>query len=111
MGPDAQRLDTHRRDAAPVDSVPLGPYEARPKDPPEAGRAPRLRVANYKLLLALFIAFLTVVSDVFASNVLPCFGEKAIRGRTPTAWGVAIQGVFLVLFYVLAVYLTEHQIL
>jgi hypothetical protein len=101
----------HRQDPTPVDSVPLGTYEAPSKPSPGASRTPRLRVANYKLLLALFIAFLAVVSDVFTNNVLPCFGEKAIRGRTATTWGVVIQGLFLVLFYVLAVYLTEHQIL
>ena len=70
--------------------------------------APRLRVANVKLLIALFLAFLAVVSDVFTDSVLSGFGEKAVRGRTPTPWGVVLQGIFLVLFYVVALYLPEH---
>lgn len=87
-----------------VDSVPLVPCTS---DAP----APRIRVANVKLMIALFLAFLVVVSDVFTTGILAGFGEKAVRGRTPTSWGVVLQGIFLVLFYLLAVYLTEHHIL
>lgn len=72
---------------------------------------PRLRVANLKLIVILFIAFIVVVSDVFTNSVISGFGEKAVRGRTPTPWGVVLQGVFLVIFYILAIYLTENQIL
>jgi hypothetical protein len=101
-----------------VDSVPLGPSsptgdvtaDDEPGEPGESG-APRIRVANVKLLLAIFVAFLVVVSDVFTGSVIAGFGDKATRGRTPTAWGVVLQGIFLVIFYILAVYLTEHNII
>lgn len=85
-----------------ADSIPLEPSEKC---------EPRLRVANLKLLLALFVIFVVVVSDVFTSSCLSSFGEKAVRGRDPTSWGVVLQGIFLVIFYIIAVYLTEHQIL
>jgi hypothetical protein len=72
---------------------------------------PRLRVANFKLIIALFVMFIVVVSDVFTNSVISGFGEKAVRGRAPTSWGVVLQGIFLVIFYVVAVYLTEHHVL
>lgn len=72
--------------------------------------APRIRVANYKLMVALFFAFLVVVSDVFTNSVVSKFGN-AVEGRDPTSWGVMLQGIFLVLSYILAVYLTEHGVL
>ena len=79
--------------------------------PPGKDHEPRLQVANLKLIIILFVAFIIVVSDVFTNSVIAGFGEKAVRGRTPTPWGVVLQGVFLVIFYILAVYLTENQIL
>ena len=98
-----------------VDSVPLDAYQSDDAAPSEAGASkkqePRLRVANVKLLLAIFVIFITVVSSAFTNSVLSGFGEKAVKGRSPTSWGVVLQGIFLVLFYILAVYLTEHGIL
>ena len=88
------------------DSVPLDTF-SDVEDKHGGGKEPRLRVANVKLLVTLFIIFIVVVSDVFTNS----FGEKAVRGRSTTAWGVVLQGIFLVIFYVLAVYLTEHNIL
>ncbi len=89
-------------EAASDDSVPLDGGPAA---------APRLRVANYKLLLALFLMFITVSSDVFTNSVVAGFGASAVRGREPTSWGVVIQGIFLVLGYVLMVYLTENEVI
>jgi len=76
-----------------------------------ADKEPRLRVANLKLIIALFISFLVVVSDVFTNSIIAGFGEKAIRGRSLTSWGVVLQGIFLVILYILSVYLTEHDVL
>jgi hypothetical protein len=96
------------------DSVPLDAFSGGgdSDDGHHGGRKePRLRVANLKLLVALFIMFVVVVSDVFTNSIIAGFGEKAVRCRTPTSWGVVLQGIFLVIFYILAVYLTEHHIL
>lgn len=92
------------------DSVPLDTF-SDVEDKHGGGKEPRLRVANVKLLVTLFIIFIVVVSDVFTNSIIAGFGEKAVRGRSTTAWGVVLQGIFLVIFYVLAVYLTEHNIL
>lgn len=77
----------------------------------EDKNAPRLRVGNIKLIMALFLIFVVVVSDVFTNSVIAGFGEKAVQCRNPTSWGTVLQGIFLVLFYIIALYLTEHKIL
>ena len=88
-----------------MDSVPLEAFSGR-----ESGE-PRLKVSNLKLIAALFFIFLFIVSDVFTNNIISGFGEKAVRGRTLTTWGVVLQGIFLVIFYVIALYLIEHKII
>ena len=60
-----------------------------------------------KILVALFIIFILVQSELFVNNVVGSF-RGGVSGRTPTTYGVAVQGVFLVLFYILAVYLIDH---
>ena len=99
------------------DSVPISrrrparEEDSDSEDEDAATRAtPRIRVANYKLMLALFFIFLIVVSDVFTNSIISQFGS-AVEGRDPTSWGVVLQGIFLVLGYILAVYLTEHGVL
>jgi hypothetical protein len=96
------------------DSVPLGvdadtglPTDERGE--PKTG--PRLQMANLKLLLALFLIFVMVVSDVFTNSIIAGFGEKAVRCRNPTSWGTVLQGTFLVIFYCLALYLSAHDII
>jgi hypothetical protein len=89
------------------DSVPL---DAAAESGHPEGKEPRLRVANFKLLIALFLMFVTIVSDVFTNSVLAGFGEKAVRCGSPTSWGVVLQGIFLVIGYILFVYLTEHGV-
>jgi hypothetical protein len=85
------------------DSVPLAPLRASAPAPASA--------VGLKLLCILFILYLLVTSDVFTNNVVAGFGEKAVRCRTPTSWGTVLQGVFLVVFYVLAAYLIERRYL
>ena len=94
-----------------ADSVPLAAPDNDDGKKNSGPPPPRLRVANLKLLVALFISFLIVVSDVFTGAVIAGFGSNAVHGRTPTSWGVVLQGIFLVIFYILAVCLTENQIL
>ena len=86
-----------------ADSVPLVA--------PAASPAPRIQVANVKLMVALFVIYLVVASDAFTNSVIARFGESAVKGRSPTAWGVVLQGIFLVIGYILLVYLTENKIL
>lgn len=67
--------------------------------------------SNLKLLLVLFVLFIFVVSDVFVNGVLSSFGEKAVVNRDVTAWGVVLQGIFLVVFYAIATHLSNEKII
>lgn len=66
---------------------------------------------NVKILVALFLIFMVVVSDMFTNNIVSCFGESAVRGRAATPWGVMIQGIFLIIFYIMFTYLVSNGIL
>lgn len=92
-------------DSVTPDSVPLEALGGASKP------APRFSVANLKLILALFLIFVFVVSDLFTNSIIAGFGEKAVRCRAPTSWGVVLQGLFCVIGYVLAVYLIEHKVI
>jgi hypothetical protein len=82
-----------------------------PTEKYDESKEPRLKTSNMKLLVALFIIFMIVVSDLFTNNIISLFGDKAVSGRNLTAWGTTLQGIFLVLFYIIALYLTEKEIL
>jgi hypothetical protein len=93
-----------------MDSVTLlsGPS---PLSGPTQKEGPSLRVTNIKLILALFLIFVLVVSDVFTVSILASFGEKAVHGRNATSWGTVLQGIFVVIFYAVAAFLIEHRVL
>lgn len=63
---------------------------------------------SVKKLLALFFIFLIVMSRTFTSSVLNAFGEKAVSGSTPTAWGTVLQDVALVAGYAVTAYLIDN---
>ena len=56
---------------------------------------------NIKLILILFLIFIFISSNIFTNTILSCFGNQAVKGRDPTAIGVIIQGIFLIIFYIL----------
>lgn len=65
---------------------------------------------SFKILIALFLIFIFVVSDVFTGNIVSVF-KGSVLCRAPTPYGVVIQGIFLVIFYILAFYLIEGKII
>ncbi len=80
----------------------------------EVGASPRGHASPHggiKLIFGLFLLFLFVVSDVFVNNVVSGFGEKAVKCRCPTVWGTVLQGIFLVIGYVILLHLIDRQIL
>ena len=92
--------------AAPAaDSVPIGAVAARKKSPPRLAG-----LVTFRAVAALFLMFLFVVSDVFTAHVVANV-RGSVAGRTPTTTGVLVQGVCLVLFYVLALYLIDAEII
>lgn len=88
------------------DSVPIDDTEADTT----WKRAKKVRPTGLKGLVMLFIIFLFIVSTFFTNGVLTWFGG-AVRCRTPTSYGVVLQGIFLVLFFVIAVHMIETGIL
>ena len=68
------------------------------------------KLLNFKILIAIFVLFALVVSDVFTNNVISGF-RGAVQCRSPTSFGVVLQGIFLVIFYVLALHMIEGDII
>ncbi len=102
--------------AAAADSVPLdslGQDEQRGERKQHRSKhgVSRVGIGNLKVLISLFFIFVVVVSDAFTNSVLSGFGDSAVRCRSPTSWGVVLQGIFLVIFYILSLYLIENRIL
>lgn len=60
--------------------------------------------AAYKTLFVLFVLFLVVVSDIFTDSVIAHIPGATAAGRGVTSKGSVMQGVFLVLFYSVALY-------
>lgn len=87
------------------------PKRKSPSTAPKGKKGPRLGAGNLKLVISLFLLFVVIVSDPFTNNVIAAFGEKAVRGRSLTSWGVMLQGIFLVVGYISALYLIERGIL
>lgn len=53
---------------------------------------------NYKMIFFLFMLYIFLSSTLFIDKVLGTFGG-AVKNKTPTNWGVIIQGICLVLGY------------
>lgn len=100
--------DRAGHDSAP-DSVSLDAFSGAP----DGRGAPKKRaqLGGIKELFLLFLLFLFVVSDVFTNSVISGFGEKAVKCRSPTSWGTALQGVFLVIGFIVVIHLSENQII
>jgi hypothetical protein len=98
-------MGSGRRNADSVSLDSLVPPEEKQK---AAGRPGKL--LNFKVLIAIFVMFALVVSDVFTNNIVSGF-RGAVRCRTPTSFGVVVQGIFLVIFYALAMFLIDGDII
>lgn len=93
-----------RKKSGDDDSVSLDDLGGAPSSSGAAG------VLNLRVLIALFIVFIITVSDVFTDNVVAGF-RGAVKGRTPTSYGVVVQGIFLVIFFILSVHFAESGVI
>lgn len=76
-------------------------------------KSPEVRCAkllNVKVVIILFVLFLLVISDVFTNNVIGMFGG-CVKGRQTTMLGSIVQGIFLVLLFMVALYLIDNKII
>ena len=85
--------------------------QAKMSEPVESKSDAHSNKKSFRSLLILFLLFLVVVSDFFANHVISKFGQKTMRGRCPSSWGVVLQGLFLVIGYALLSHLDDQQIL
>jgi phosphoglycerol transferase MdoB-like AlkP superfamily enzyme len=80
------------------DSVPVDDEE----------QAKPVTAISFKPLMLLFLLFLLVTSDVFIANVVGKVGGTGTMWQ-PTVFGAIIQGIFLIIFYAVALYMMEHD--
>lgn len=59
---------------------------------------------SIKLILALFLIFLFVSSDVFIFNVLSKF-DGTVKGRDISAYGTCVQGIMVVIMFAIVDFL------
>jgi len=69
-----------------------------------------LQLAGVKITVILFMLFILISSDIFISKVLGNI-SGAVNGRTVTSYGTIVQGIFLVLIYILGIHLVDSDIL
>jgi len=65
---------------------------------------------NYKLIFILFFIFLLVNSDVFMARVLEKV-DNAYDYKSPTNKGIMIQGLVVVLLYMVADVLIKQDVI
>jgi hypothetical protein len=92
-----------------ADSVPLSEY-VEDADESAPRKSKKIGPGGIKMVIALLLIFLLVVSDIFTNGVLSWFGG-AVKCRSPTSFGVVLQGIFLVIFYMIATHLVETKVL
>lgn len=100
-------MSSHKLDSIPLDSLRESSSDSK-KNTSKANIMSKL--INFKTLISLFIIFALVVSDVFTNNIVSGF-NGAVQFRTPTSFGVVVQGIFLVIFYVLALNMIESDLI
>ena len=64
-----------------------------------------------KLIIILFLLYIFISSKFFTSTILKLCGSKFINNNKPTFLGTILQGIFLVIFYMLLAHLVKESIL
>jgi len=67
-----------------------------------------LRQLNWKMYGLLFIIFILITSDVFIDRILSKF-SGAVSGTDATSYGTVIQGIMLVLFYMIIEFICKNK--
>jgi hypothetical protein len=64
-----------------------------------------------KLIIILFLLYILISSSIFTNTVLKIFGNRFVHNNRPTLLGTILQGVFLVIFYILFAHLIKNKII
>lgn len=73
--------------------------------------APSSGYVVFKSYAALLLIFILVMSDPFIDTVLPCFGSNTVKNGKVSAWGIILQGILMIIFYIICLSLIEKNIL
>jgi hypothetical protein len=65
----------------------------------------------FKLIIILFLLYILISNSIFTNTVLKLFGNRFVYNNRPTLLGTILQGVFLVIFFILFSYLTKNKII
>jgi hypothetical protein len=64
-----------------------------------------------KMVIILFLLYILISSNLFTNTILKLFGNRFVHNNRPTILGTILQGIFLVIFYILFSYLTKNKII
>ena len=71
----------------------------------------KTKLSSYKKYFCLLIIFIIIMSNTFIDNCLASFGESAVKGREVSSWGIILQGLFMIFFYIVALHMMESNIM
>jgi hypothetical protein len=71
---------------------------------------PSKNLINFKAIIGLFIIFMFVINKVFIDNIIAKIGGT-VDGRGLSALGTTVQGICMVIMYVVLVYLIDVEII
>jgi hypothetical protein len=61
----------------------------------------------FKLIIILFLLYVIISSNLFTKTILSLFGKRLVNNGSATCFGLIIQGILLVCFYMLFSYLVN----
>jgi hypothetical protein len=105
---DAVPLTQRRARGQGVQKAASKPTDSKPAAEVKVESKP-VSKTNLRQLVTLFCIFLIAVSDFFTNNVIAKCGKKTMHGRYPSAWGVVLQGVFVVVAFALLSYINKYE--
>ena len=66
---------------------------------------------SLKLGMYVFVIYIILMSDVFVDRVMAKASLGLVEGRSPTAYGTAVQGVVLVIGMIIVDFLGSKEVL
>ena len=93
-----------------TDQVPITQLLPNEREPQKRPSPKKTGWSSVKSLVLLFLLFIFISSDVFIDNVVGLFKDST-DGTNLTTYGTAVQGVFLVFFYAVALHVEELGVL
>lgn len=75
------------------------------------GKKTNTNANTFKLVIILFLLYIFISSGLFKNSILGLFGKKCINNGNPSCLGIIIQGIFLILFYMLFATLINRGII